>query len=163
MARVHAGAAAPTISYEDFEPFCHWEKDEKQQTLVLHLPEFRKDQLEVYVSNEGHLRIKGERPVDETKKSRFCKEIHIPNDCQSKQTQAKFSRGRLYIMMPKKIAGAQTTDQDHPTPDQKTGPAYGEDQAVSGSPKVAVNANVAVMVVAAVIALGALTTYMYKC
>lgn len=44
--------------------------------------------------------ISGERAVDETKWSRFNKEIRVSNHCNNKdEIRAKFSRGILYITM----------------------------------------------------------------
>ncbi|XP_057506086.1 inactive protein RESTRICTED TEV MOVEMENT 2-like [Actinidia eriantha] len=84
------GGDDATQSYEDFEPFCNWSHDEKCETLVLHLPEFKKEQLKVQIKSFGTLKIFGERPVDATKRSRFYKEIAIPRDCNVKEVHAKF-------------------------------------------------------------------------
>ncbi|KAK3043191.1 hypothetical protein RJ639_001624 [Escallonia herrerae] len=96
--------ATPTPSYDDFEPFCNWRHEEARETLVVHLPEFKKEQLKVNISNTGILRITGERNVDATKRSRFYKELKTPKDCISNDIHAKFVNGLLYIVMPKKPA-----------------------------------------------------------
>ncbi|XP_059669850.1 inactive protein RESTRICTED TEV MOVEMENT 2-like [Cornus florida] len=109
-------AAMDTKSYDDFEPFCNWTREEGAETLVLHLPEFKKEQLKVHVNSLGTLKITGERPLDRTRWSRFSKEIKIPNKCNSDEIHAKFAAARLYIVMPiKKI-----TNPDQPKPLQNS-------------------------------------------
>ena len=33
-----AGAATTEFSYDDFEPFCKWKREEGQETVVVHVP-----------------------------------------------------------------------------------------------------------------------------
>ena len=33
-----AGAVTPAPSYDDFEPFCSWKREEGQEILVVHVP-----------------------------------------------------------------------------------------------------------------------------
>ncbi|XP_058204298.1 uncharacterized protein LOC131318495 [Rhododendron vialii] len=92
-----------SLSYEDFEPFCNWRRNDESETLVVHLPAFRKDQLKIQVYNSTNtVKISGERLVDATKRSRFHKEIAIPKDCKSKEIHAKFADGLLHVVIPKK-------------------------------------------------------------
>lgn len=65
---------------------------------------FKREQLRIQVKNNGILTITGEKPVNETKWSRFKKEINIAKDCDSNQIHAKFSRGILLITIPKNTA-----------------------------------------------------------
>ncbi|KAA8516880.1 hypothetical protein F0562_017302 [Nyssa sinensis] len=106
------GAVSPP-SYDDFEPLCSWRREDGCDTLILHLPEFKREQLKVYISNHGVLKIKGERAVDRTKWSRFCKKIRISKDYNANEIHANFDDGRLYIVIPKKITSV--TNQDQPT------------------------------------------------
>ncbi|KAH7854708.1 hypothetical protein Vadar_016984 [Vaccinium darrowii] len=110
-----AGDATPTL-YEDFEPLCRWLREEGKETLVVHVQEFKRDQMKVHVSNRGTLRITGERPLDGTKRSRFTKEIKIPQDCSPNDITARFTNaGLLHVVMPKKTAPIelQEAKQDH--------------------------------------------------
>ncbi|XP_057983361.1 uncharacterized protein LOC131168142 [Malania oleifera] len=100
-------AAASLRSYEDFEPFCLWEREDAQETLTLHLPDFKKDQLKVQVNSQGLLKISGERAVSETKRSRFSKETRVPKDSIANDIRAKLARGGyLHVVMPKKVTPA---------------------------------------------------------
>ncbi|KAH7853945.1 hypothetical protein Vadar_008377 [Vaccinium darrowii] len=106
--------AAVSFSYEDFEPFCNWLRDNECETLVVHLPAFKKEQLNVQIHCSTTVKISGERLVDATKKSRFYKEITIPKVCDSKEIHAKFSGGLLHIVMPKKGPFAPVQQQSTP-------------------------------------------------
>ncbi|KAG5556266.1 hypothetical protein RHGRI_006766 [Rhododendron griersonianum] len=122
-----AGDAMPT--YDDFEPFCGWRREEGKETLVLYFHnillviEFKRDQMKVHLSNRGTLRITGERPIDGTKRSRFAKEIKVPKDCNPNEITAKFTpAGLLHVIMPKKTSIKLETKQDQPirvVPDQQ--------------------------------------------
>ncbi|KAL3535973.1 hypothetical protein ACH5RR_004434 [Cinchona calisaya] len=99
--------AAGRISDEEFQPFCKWQREEAQDTLIIHLVEFNKEQLKVRVdNNRGILKVSGERTVDATKKSKFYMEVVVPRNCSICNTvgiQAKFAKGHLYITIPKKL------------------------------------------------------------
>lgn len=96
-----AAAAASAPSYVEFEPFCEWQREESRDALVIHLPEFKKEQLRVQINNRGILKISGERYVDSMKKSKFYKEVEVPKYCDTNGIQAKFASSRLYVIMPK--------------------------------------------------------------
>ncbi|KAF7148710.1 hypothetical protein RHSIM_Rhsim03G0053200 [Rhododendron simsii] len=181
-----AGDAMPT--YDDFEPFCDWRREEGKETLVVHVPEFKRDQMKVHFGKRGTLMITGERPIDGTKRSRFTKEIKFPKDCNPNEITAKFTNaGLLHIIMPKKASAELETKQDQPirvVPDQqgqardkseqpKTKGTQGQvlaeesrmvfsvaKQTITRDRKVVMGVALAV-VVAVVVALGAFATYKY--
>ncbi|KAA8517200.1 hypothetical protein F0562_017548 [Nyssa sinensis] len=93
--------AGPTVCYDAFEPLCNWNHEEGRKTLIVNLPEFRKEELKVSICN-GTLKISGEHPVSETR-SRFYKEIKVPNDCNGSKIKANFIDGLLHIVMPTKF------------------------------------------------------------
>lgn len=97
-------------SGDDFKPYCLWERDEALETLVIHLPEFKKDQLKVHISVTGILKISGERVVSETKRSHFQKELRVQSNWNADEIRAKFSAGHLRIMIPKKALPANGRD-----------------------------------------------------
>ncbi|MCL7051802.1 hypothetical protein MKW94_000633 [Papaver nudicaule] len=99
-----------TRSYEDFEPVFNWVREEGLDTLVLHLPGFKKEQLRVQVDSHGNMKITGERPLEEKRWSRFRKDFPIPNNCDVNEIHAKYVGGLLYVKFPKKIT--QVTPQD---------------------------------------------------
>ncbi|KAF5735163.1 hypothetical protein HS088_TW15G00663 [Tripterygium wilfordii] len=120
-----AEGATGRQSYEDFEPLCKWQKDEEHDTLEVHLHGFKKGQMRVQINNLGVLTISGSRPLDETRWSRFHKEIKVLKDCKPNEIHAKFSKGILHVVMPKgssedhAITKTNTThDKDKPKPAQ---------------------------------------------
>ncbi|XP_021845445.2 uncharacterized protein [Spinacia oleracea] len=92
-------------SYVDFDPACDLKKEQGHETLTIHLPDFKKNQIRVQVNKDGVLRVSGERPTSEdgTKRCRFVKETKIPNDSDVNLIQAKFTDGRLHVTMSKKV------------------------------------------------------------
>ncbi|KNA13762.1 hypothetical protein SOVF_113110 [Spinacia oleracea] len=92
-------------SYVDFHPACDFLKAEGIETLIIHLPDFKKEQLRVQVNKEGVVIVSGERATNEdgSKRSRFVKETKIPEGCDINDIRAKFINGRLNVTMPKKI------------------------------------------------------------
>ncbi|KAK6942479.1 Alpha crystallin/Hsp20 domain [Dillenia turbinata] len=115
----NAGAALQP----DFEPYCQWKREAECETLVIHLPEFRKENLKVVLKSSGLMRISGEREVAERKWSRFQKEIKVPKDCKEDEIQAKFMGGYLYITMPKKVPSSTTKKDNKTIPEAPQGPA----------------------------------------
>ncbi|KAI3512044.1 hypothetical protein L1887_19207 [Cichorium endivia] len=102
------------LSYDEFEPMCTWQREDGQDVLVLHLPEFKKDQLRIQISNTGILKITGENVVDGKRRNRFLKEVKVTKDYDSNNIHAKFSQGRLRITMPKKVI--TTPPMEPPSP-----------------------------------------------
>ncbi|KAM3694946.1 hypothetical protein ACJW31_07G093300 [Castanea mollissima] len=87
--------------YEDFEPYCKWHRGEERDILEVHLQDFNKEQVKAQINNLGALKIFGERPVKETRWSRFNKEIKVDKKCKTCAIQAKFGNGVLSVIMPK--------------------------------------------------------------
>ncbi|KAB5529545.1 hypothetical protein DKX38_019626 [Salix brachista] len=104
-------------SYEDFEPYCKWRIEEGQKTLEVHLYGFRKEQVRVQVINGGNMIITGERRVDESRWTRFLKEIKVPKECNTNEIRARLSTGILYIVMPMKITlpSSKVSQENGPT------------------------------------------------
>ncbi|CAH2046805.1 unnamed protein product [Thlaspi arvense] len=98
-----------THFYEEIEPFCRWRRSEDIDTLELHLPPgFKKDHLKLQINNNGILTITGGSPVDQTKSILFRKETKVAKNCRRNEIRAKFSKGVLYVTMPKTSAIAAT-------------------------------------------------------
>ncbi|XP_047954906.1 uncharacterized protein LOC125201058 [Salvia hispanica] len=90
------------IVYEEFEPFCKWQRKEDRDFLEIHLQDFKKEQLKVQISNHGVLKISGERPIDATKHMKFYKEVAAPNTkYDTHAIHAKFINNNLLITLPK--------------------------------------------------------------
>lgn len=67
--------------------------------------------MRVQLSSIGNMTITGERRVDESRWTRFRKEIKVPKECNNNEVRANLSTGILYIVMPKKITLPSSQDQ----------------------------------------------------
>ncbi|KAL5708660.1 hypothetical protein ACHQM5_019427 [Ranunculus cassubicifolius] len=128
--------------YEDFDPVANWVTEESK-TIEIHLPDFRKEQIRVQLSDLGNLKISGERPLEGNKWSRFRLSFRLPKDCNFNEIHAKFINNILQIMLPKKTsrnsvsAAHPSTEQEVPTSekienDQVKKPEKPAGQGVSG-------------------------------
>lgn len=63
---------------------------------------FKKEQMKVQVNSQRIVTIQGQRPLDETKWSRFSKQIKLPDDCIEDRIRAKYAGGILTVTMTKK-------------------------------------------------------------
>lgn len=61
----------------------------------------KKEHLKIQINNNGILTINGGCPVDQTKSIRFLKETKVAKNCRRNEIRAKFSKGVLYVTMPK--------------------------------------------------------------
>ncbi|KAD5803180.1 hypothetical protein R6Q59_024563 [Mikania micrantha] len=101
--RVRGNQLQTLLAYDDIEPLCTWQQEDSQDVLVIHLPEFKKEQLRIQINNAGLMKISGEKITDDKKRIRFLKEVKVTKDYDSNNIHAKFSQGCLRITLPKKI------------------------------------------------------------
>ncbi|XP_058106758.1 inactive protein RESTRICTED TEV MOVEMENT 2-like [Magnolia sinica] len=94
-------------SYKEFEPSFDEKQEDGCVTVVISLPEFKKDQLRIQLDNYGNMKISGERQIDSNKWNRFRKYIRVPKDCILSKISAKFENGALYVTMPKTTTQAR--------------------------------------------------------
>ncbi|KAJ9559062.1 hypothetical protein OSB04_013676 [Centaurea solstitialis] len=112
------------FSYEEFEPLCTWQREDGQDILMLHLPEFKKDQLRIQMSNTGIMKITGENFIDGKKRSRFLKEVKVTKDYDADNIHAKFSQGWLRVTLPKKVSTPSMPE--HPSTAVSSSPQDGQ-------------------------------------
>ncbi|KAJ4901586.1 HSP20-like chaperones superfamily protein [Raphanus sativus] len=87
---------------EEIEPFCRWRRTEEIDIVELHLPPgLKKEHLKIQINNTGVLTITGRCPMDQTKPIKFKKETKVAKNCKRNEIRAKFSKGVLYVTMPK--------------------------------------------------------------
>ncbi|KAI3915593.1 hypothetical protein MKX01_015418 [Papaver californicum] len=115
-------------SYEDFYPVAHWIKKE-DNTLELHLHDFKKEQLRIQFSKPGNMKISGERPLVENNWSRFTMDFRIPKNISVQAIQASSSTEKYiiqHVKLPKTITktvirqdktpiNKQAQEEAHPT------------------------------------------------
>ncbi|KAF9684617.1 hypothetical protein SADUNF_Sadunf04G0137100 [Salix dunnii] len=112
---------------EEFEPMMDWVRDTAADTLQIHLPGFKKDQLKVQVTSMRVLKISGERQLSDNKWSTFRKEIPISSNYDTNEIAARFDRGILYVKHPKVIVQEQLSSVvegkvEPPPPESATEP-----------------------------------------
>ncbi|KAG1333923.1 hypothetical protein COCNU_03G000420 [Cocos nucifera] len=83
--------------------------------------DFKKEQIRVQLDSFGNLRISGERPLADNRRSRFHKEIQTSVDCD--EVRARFENGRLHVKMFPSAKAAikikETNAKDQPTQTQQ--------------------------------------------
>ncbi|KAF2284093.1 hypothetical protein P3X46_012841 [Hevea brasiliensis] len=90
------------IQYEDFQPKSELKEEGGANILVVHLPGFQKEQINIsYVHSSRLIRVIGERLIVGNKWSRFNQAFSVPQNCDVQKIQAKFQNGVLTITMPK--------------------------------------------------------------
>ncbi|KAF9661217.1 hypothetical protein SADUNF_Sadunf19G0045100 [Salix dunnii] len=106
-----AGVHVKPSNYQDFEPYCKWRIEEGRDILEIQLHGFRKEQVRIQRSSLGSMTITGERRVDQSRWTRFRKEIKVPKGCKINEISAKLTGGVLYIYMPKKSTLPSSQDE----------------------------------------------------
>ncbi|KAL8204871.1 hypothetical protein R6Q57_010494 [Mikania cordata] len=101
--RVRGNQLQTLLAYDDIEPLCTWEREDGLDVLVIHLPEFKKEQLRIQISNAGLMKISGENVTEDKKRIRFLKEVKVTKDYDTNNIYARFSQGCLRVTLPKKI------------------------------------------------------------
>ncbi|OAY41906.1 uncharacterized protein LOC110623697 [Manihot esculenta] len=136
-----------TCSYDDFEPFCKWRREQARDLLEVHgLQGFKKEQLKVRINNGTVLIITGERPLKNNIRCRFRKEIKVSKHCKADEIRAKFgSAGILRLSFPMKTSSASTKLRNESLPsnylvDPETSACYRLKLAVAVSVPVLVMA-----------------------
>lgn len=138
----------------------------------------KKEHLKIQINSSGILTIKGGCPVDQTKSIMFRKETKVAKNCKRNEIRAKFSKGVLYVTMPKTsltvaaptvaFKGNTSETLDHKTDDDMSyvPKCASEIQSKFGSlrqrlwRKTVVEGVAAVVVVAAAV-VGAVKAYQY--
>ncbi|KAI4966639.1 hypothetical protein ZWY2020_054104 [Hordeum vulgare] len=95
-------------TYEEYTPVVEWSHSADASFVKIIVPGFKREEIRVLVDNHGHLRTRGERPVEGGRWSRFQKDLQLPSDCNVDGIRAKFENEALTITLPKK----------HPSPQQ---------------------------------------------
>ncbi|KAF4384747.1 hypothetical protein F8388_004054 [Cannabis sativa] len=100
--------------YEDFQPRIENFEQEAAHIAIVHVPGlcFVKEQLKI-TYEDGKLRVQGQRPLLNNRRSRFSQLLPLPENCKEGKIHAKFHNGILTITMPKEVP--QTTTNVSPT------------------------------------------------
>ncbi|XP_031271919.1 inactive protein RESTRICTED TEV MOVEMENT 2-like [Pistacia vera] len=92
------------ISSDDFQPLADWSEDTENHYLIVHLPEFKKEQISITcVRSTRIIRLQGQRQLANYRWSRFNQSYTIPQNCILDKIQAKWQNEIISITMPKEI------------------------------------------------------------
>lgn len=94
-------------NYEEYTPVVEWSHSADASFVKIIVPGFKREEIRVLVDNHGHLRTRGERPVEGNKWRRFQKDLQLPSDCNVDGIRAKFENEALTITLPKKHPSPQ--------------------------------------------------------
>ncbi|XP_062091654.1 inactive protein RESTRICTED TEV MOVEMENT 2 [Humulus lupulus] len=111
--------------YEDFQPRIENSEQEAAHIAIFHVPGFVKEQLKI-TYEDGKIRVQGQRPLSNNKRSRFNQLLPLPENCKESKIHAKFHNGVLTITMPKEVL--QKTSNMSPS-EKKPPPAEKKTQA----------------------------------
>uniref|UniRef100_A0A7N0U7H7 SHSP domain-containing protein n=1 Tax=Kalanchoe fedtschenkoi TaxID=63787 RepID=A0A7N0U7H7_KALFE len=96
--------AAVFTQPEEFEPKCEWVHEDVCDTLLAHVPGYKKENLKVQVTTSGNLRVLGERKINDKRSVRFLKEFSLPEGCDMDGITAKFEEEVLQVRLAKKAS-----------------------------------------------------------
>ncbi|GLT75809.1 hypothetical protein SLA2020_475060 [Shorea laevis] len=101
MARRYTDTGSSTVLDEDFQPKSE-EKDEGAHLLLVYLPGFTKDQIQVtYEHPMRSVRVQGERSLGNNKWSRFNRTFPVSQNCIAEGIHGVFQDGILTITIRK--------------------------------------------------------------
>ncbi|CAL0307217.1 unnamed protein product [Lupinus luteus] len=89
---------------EEIIPNSGWTEDPAGHYLLLDLPDFRKEEVNLQVNSSGSIIVRGDRKVNEWKSVHFQLTFPVPEDSDADKIAGKFDAGILYVTVPKRIA-----------------------------------------------------------
>ncbi|GFY98882.1 hypothetical protein Acr_13g0002830 [Actinidia rufa] len=108
--------AASGREYVDFEPNTDLAQEEDCDTLLVYLPDFKKEQLRIQLTTTRTLKITGERILADNKRIRLQKEYPVSTNYDINRITAKLEEGILYIRQPKLVTSSANQDlKEKPT------------------------------------------------
>lgn len=100
--RPQIGNKATDNLYDDFHPMSEWIDEPENNILLVHLPDFTKEQIHITcVRSSRIVRVTGERQLGDNKWNRCNQAFPIPNNCKIDKIHAKWNNGSLTVTMPK--------------------------------------------------------------
>ncbi|KAL3828645.1 hypothetical protein ACJIZ3_017447 [Penstemon smallii] len=130
---------AAQIGTNNYVPSSDLIQEEECDTLLLHLPGFKKEELRVQLNKSGVLNISGKRPVGYNKWSSFEKIFNVSSNCDKSKISAKFENDTLYVKQPKLIVPAPRITTDKPSADREEGKGKKTNTTTNGDDQVKQN------------------------
>ncbi|XP_021286979.1 inactive protein RESTRICTED TEV MOVEMENT 2-like [Herrania umbratica] len=111
----------PSHIADKFVPPSFWTEDAKGSYLLdIDLPGFKHEEVRIELPSAGHIKIEGERIVNENKCIYIDQTFPLPENSDLDNIVGKFEGERLYITVPKILAAEQDEDEDSRENDENT-------------------------------------------
>ncbi|GJM96076.1 hypothetical protein PR202_ga12883 [Eleusine coracana subsp. coracana] len=119
--------------YATVDPRCEWASTENDDTLVVDVSGFRKEELRVLYSTNRKLKVTGECQVDSGQWARFVKVFLVPKSCDTGAIRARMNidNARLSVVLPKRSPSSSTNDKQNKP--QSMGEHKGQENAGGSS------------------------------
>ncbi|KAH7862310.1 hypothetical protein Vadar_002806 [Vaccinium darrowii] len=96
-------AASSGREYVDLDPDTQLVEEDDCDTLLVYLPDFKKEEVRLQLNTARTLQITGERPLANNKWLRLEREYPVSTNCDTNNITAKLENGILYIRQPKLV------------------------------------------------------------
>ncbi|KAL5999353.1 hypothetical protein ACLOJK_040813 [Asimina triloba] len=93
-------SSADNRTYEDLQLLTIWRREEQSDVVVINLPGFEKQHLQILLGCTGTMKISGERP-EGNKWQRFRVYLQVHQDCDLNAIKAQLENRILTVTMPK--------------------------------------------------------------
>ncbi|GMJ13013.1 hypothetical protein HRI_004970500 [Hibiscus trionum] len=101
----------PAVVYKDFQPQIDRKEEHGANILVIHLPDFPKEQINVtYVDATRSIKVQAEKAVEKNTRSRINQSFPVPENCIVEKIQGSLRNGVLTITMPRRTVTQHPLD-----------------------------------------------------
>ncbi|KAF7123099.1 hypothetical protein RHSIM_Rhsim12G0159300 [Rhododendron simsii] len=105
-------ASSDNSLVEEISPLSAWNEDSSCHYLLVDIPGFKREWLNLQVHDRGHIMIGGERQT-EYKVIRFEQTFKIPENSNTEKISARYDGGILYVIVPKLV---KDKEREPPSP-----------------------------------------------
>ncbi|KAK8562568.1 hypothetical protein V6N13_018851 [Hibiscus sabdariffa] len=138
MAGRSGGTNVPAVVYKDFQPRVDGKEEQGANILVIHLPDFPKEQINVtYVDATRSIKVQAEKALEKNTRSRINQAFPVPENCIIEKIQGSLRNGLLTITMPKRTLTQLPKEQIAPPVPKPSASAVEKqvDQKLKSPPK----------------------------
>ncbi|KAK6249927.1 hypothetical protein SCA6_003932 [Theobroma cacao] len=119
---------------EKFVPTSDWTQDAKGNYLFVDLPGFKKEELRLELASTGHIKISGERVVNENKSIYFEETFALPENSDMDNISGKFDGDFLHVTVPRRPVVEEKKPEDDEITRNENGSRTGEKTSVQEEP-----------------------------
>ncbi|MBA0834766.1 hypothetical protein Goarm_007093 [Gossypium armourianum] len=101
-----------TRTVEELVPHLNWIEDSMRHYLLVHLPGFRKEEVDVGLAYPGYVTISGERIVNDKKCTYFGQALKLPENLDMKKVGQSFEDEMLTLTFPKRTEEEEEEDEN---------------------------------------------------